>query len=194
MPRPLLLTITLLLASLLLGCDRQEKKITADPAKPLEVSLSAVNTGNGLQPLSGADGRTTAIVVAGSPCRSCKLNPTGHAYIYFTIDPKLKSPQGALRNGKIQVEYYDSGVGELHMQYDGSNFGDDGHGAYSGSDTVVKLTGDQTWKTAAFPFHDAQFQNRQNGHADFRIESKQTPLSVKKVTLLHNEPSSRPAK
>jgi len=179
------IAVALFFIALLVGCDRK-KNITADPTKPIEVSLAAINTGNGLQPLNSADGRNATATIGGSPCRACKLNPHGHAYIYFTIDPKLKSPQGAPRNGKIQVEYFDSAPGQLHMQYDGSNLHDDGQGAYSASSSVEKLTGDQTWKTATFPFHDAVFKNRQNAHADFRIESKQAPLYLRKVTLLPN--------
>jgi hypothetical protein len=185
MPRPIVIAIFLLAASCLLSCDRQ-KKITADPAKPLQVSLAAVNTGNGLQPLNSGDGRTTPATIAGSPCRTAKSNPRGHAYIYFAIDAKLKSPQGAPRNGKIQIEYFDVAPGELRMQYDGPNQADDGHGAYSGSGHVETMTGDQSWKTATFPFHDAIFKNRQNAHADFRLEAKQAPLYLRKVTLLRD--------
>jgi hypothetical protein len=181
MNRLISIGVFLLAAGLVAGCEK-EKKIGTDPTKTVEVSLASVNTGNGLQPLASADGRTAAASVGGSACRTAKSTTGVHAYFYFAVDPKIKSPD--LKNGKMVVEYFDSGKGELRMQYDGSNTRDDGRGAYTGSGVVEKMSGELVWKTAIFPFHDAVFKNRQNGRADFRIEALRTTLSVRKLTLV----------
>src|SRR5438874_11779080 len=103
MNRLIFIGVPLLAVGLLVGCDRERKKIGADPTKTVEVSLGSVNAGNGLQPLATADGRTAAVNIGGSDCRTCKIGAGGHAYIYFAVDPIIKSPD--LKNGKVVVEY-----------------------------------------------------------------------------------------
>jgi hypothetical protein len=173
-----------LLAGLLAGCKKGEAA-GADPKRAVEISLGSQSKGNGVQLMVSGDGRTVVENVGGSACRSCRSGKGGHAYIYFAIDPKIKGPE--MKNGKVVVEYFDSGPGELRMQYDGSKTGDDGHGAYSGSGVVEKMTGSLVWKTAAFPFRDAVFKNRQNGRADLRVEAMKADLSVRKVTVVREE-------
>src|ERR1051325_2723392 len=131
------IAVSILCVTVMIACERENKNAAPNaaatqPAKSIEISLGTVNSGNGLRTLSGGDGRSAVANIGGSVCRSSKSNRGGHAYLYFAIDPRIKSPRdgGALRNGKVSIEYFDAGAGELRMQYDGSKVHDDGHGAY----------------------------------------------------------------
>jgi hypothetical protein len=170
-----------LATGLFTGCKKKEV-VGADATKAVEISLGKESRGIGIQLMASGDGRTSVGNVGGSACRSCKSGKGGHAFIYFAVDPKVKG--AGMKNGKVVVEYFDSGPGELRMQYDGSIKQDDGHGAYSGSGVVEKMSGALAWKTATFPFRNAVFKNRQNGRADFRIEAMKADLSIRKVTVV----------
>jgi hypothetical protein len=81
------------------------------------------------------------------------------------------------------VEYFDSGSGSFHVQYDGSDPNAPFQGAYTASSQSVTLTGTDQWKSARFRLLAARFLNSQNGGADLRIATGINALHIHRIIV-----------
>jgi hypothetical protein len=125
------------------------------------VDLGTTDVSNGLvdHPAEG-DGTTTPTIIGGRDCRT-NVDPNSDPYAYFAVDDALVF-EGSLQTLTVAFDYFDSGTGDLHLDYDGTS---------SEWTTVpgVTLTDTNTWKRCNINLTDAYFGNRENGGADFRI-------------------------
>ncbi|MHC4799571.1 MAG: fibronectin type III domain-containing protein, partial [Planctomycetota bacterium] len=132
----------------------------------VQVDLGITDNEDGLSRVEGvSDGDTEAVTIGGREARKNR-DPDDH-YIYFDVDDSFAF-QGNWPEAYITIDYYDTGSGNLKLQYDSSDpapFPDD---IYKDGGSVP-LTGTNTWKEHTYHVTDAYFGNRQNGGADFRI-------------------------
>src|SRR5438067_13734440 len=101
MNRLIFIGVSLLIAGVLIGCDREKKAaaVGADPTKPVEVSLGGVNSGNGLRSLISPDRRAALANVGRSDCRSPKSGSGRPSYAKFGTDPKINTAEEGVTNG-----------------------------------------------------------------------------------------------
>ncbi len=151
-------------------------------ARRLNIWLDSTNREEGLKQFDLADGLTTPMTVADSPCRGGQRASIPGQYIYFKMDDSFKwAPK---MDVSVVVEYFDAQPGSLSLEFDGSDQYAPFAGAYSPCATKVALTGTKTWKAATFALTDAVFNNSQNGGADFRLNVGAAEFYVRKVQVL----------
>lgn len=149
--------------------------------RKVEVQLGPTNRVEGLIQVESADGRTEPAVMAGSVCRVATTNAYGPRYVYFRIEDSFKTA------GPVEVlaivEFLDAHRGTLKVDFDGSDPGAPFDGAYSTSDPVA-MTGSGQWRTATFRLRQAQFLQRQNALADFRLSVGNLPVAIRTVQIV----------
>ena len=84
----------------------------------------------------------------------------------------------------LVADYFDAAAGTLQVEFDGSDPGAPFQGAYTLATPPVALTGSQTWKTASFRLPRARLLNRENGGADFRLNSSILGLGLNRVQIV----------
>ncbi|NPA90563.1 MAG: DNRLRE domain-containing protein [Chloroflexi bacterium] len=89
---------------------------------------------------------------------------TGNRYFYFDVDDRFLY-DGNARDVRVRVTYLDWGHDTWALEYDGV----DGPFTLAG---VVQKTHSGEWRTEEFFLPDARFANRQPGHTDFRLDSR----------------------
>ena len=95
------------------------------------------------------------------------------------------------RNVKIEVEYFDivfDRPSSFNLQYDGTGVRSGSNPAYASVGPMVYLRGTEQWQTATFHVRNAGFQNKQNGHSDFRLLVRPPELYVRKVVVTRESP------
>lgn len=142
---------------------------------PVSVTLGAYYKENGMSALSGdGAGRTTETYDGIS---GWQTNPaSGAHYIYFKISDYFLN--GGKNTVNITVDYYDAAVsGEkgFLIAYDSTST------PFAYTDKTL-LKGSNTWKQVTYTVEDAQFSNRENNGADFRLETS-VPTCFSKVTV-----------
>ncbi|UCD27319.1 MAG: hypothetical protein JSV03_09305 [Planctomycetota bacterium] len=139
------------------------------PPPPTEVSidLGSPDVADGMTHPQVADGTTTATTIGSKSCRM-NVDPATDHYFYFTVTDEF-AYNGNRPNTDITIDYYDTGSGNLDLQYDSSDPNWLPNPAYKQSSDSITLTGTNTWKQHTFHVTDAYFGNRQNGGSDFRI-------------------------
>ncbi|WP_052702972.1 Ig-like domain-containing protein [Paenibacillus beijingensis] len=142
---------------------------------PVSVTLGAYYKENGLSAVSGdGAGRTTETYDGRS---GWQTNPaSGAHYIYGRVDDNYIF--GGKNTVKITVDYYDAAVtGEkgFLIAYDSVLT------PYAYTEKTL-LKGSNTWKQATYLIEDAQFGNRENNGADFRIETS-VPVCIAEITV-----------
>jgi hypothetical protein len=183
--------LVLVLLALLLegGCKRRTQATDYSHAQSLSIELRKVNRQHGLSQVAwDNDGSATVASVEGAECRRIARNGPNRAYMYFTVDPSFKTDY--MTDVKLTVEYFDSPAGSFDIQYDGydPNGKSRKSGAYTSSRKHVTQTGTRAWMTETFELKDARFDNRQNGHADFRIRLLTSELYIRSVALTRQQP------
>ncbi len=150
-------------------------------AKSVSLQLGMTNLDSGLRQIECEDGTTAFVRVAGRDARRVKPFQNSSRYLYFVVDDSFQ-PAGIV-NARLSVDYFDERAGSLLVEFDGSDPDAPFQGAYSRSDTVVKLVGDRRWKTASFNLPAARWLNSQNGGADFRLVGEGTELVISHLEL-----------
>lgn len=146
----------------------------------VSVTLGATNTDDGLSQLEEAgDGVTEAVTVGGESARETVQVVPADLNMYFQLAP------GVAFDGNFQttftVDYYDTGTNTWVLEYDSNDTGATLDGAYTLAATVTNGDTNQ-WKTLTVSVDNARFDNRENGGADFRINSP-SPVTIHAVTL-----------
>ncbi len=150
----------------------------------VQIALGVTNRTQGVVQLEGADGVTIASNLGGLDCRVVAPNANPGRYVYFRIDDSFKWADAM--EVSVVVDYYDSGVGTLGLQYDGADPNAPFQGAYTASSNRVTLVDGNAWKTAVFRLGNARFLNSQNGGADFRLDSSLTGLGIRRVQVVRS--------
>ena len=118
----------------------------------------------------GADSYTEAAEIGGKACRVNTIQEVETdsgvkkkvGMFYFKADRKIIS--GNDRSISIGVRYYDSGTGEILLQYNAAD------GSIAKKLVLVKKTNTNTWKEATAEINDAKFTAPQAlTYSDFRI-------------------------
>jgi hypothetical protein len=129
--------------------------------RPATIDLDAIDEIDGMIHLREADGDTVAATLGGRDARA-NVNPNEDFYMYFAVADWFAF-QGDRPDVYITLDYFDTGNGQLTLQYDSSAGNPYQHGGN------IALGGSDTWKQHTFHLTDAYFGNRQNSGADFRI-------------------------
>lgn len=111
-------------------------------------------------------------------CIETRAGDSRGRYLYFDIaDPYYYDHSGELT---LRIRYLDAGTGDILVQYDSSEPIGPLDGAYrEGAKIPRKNSGE--WRTATVTFIQARCANRQNGGADFRLESRGGDLLISDV-------------
>jgi hypothetical protein len=147
----------------------------------VSVTLGATNVDDGLLQLEEpGDGVTEAVTVDGESARETVQVVANDQNIYFQL------ASGVAFDGNFQatftVNYYDSGTGTWVLEYDSNDTSATLDGAYTLAATVTNGN-TNTWKTLTATVDNARFDHRENGGADFRVNSP-TALIVRSVSLV----------
>ena len=140
------------------------------------IQLGDKNEERGIELREHRDGQTVPDNVGGLDCRSLAHTPESPSkHFYFALDDTFKS--GKPFDALVVVEYFDSGPGNLQVQYDAI-----GNAYASAAPTSEPRNGSQVWRRACFLCRNAGFGNLQNGGSDFRVVG--SALSIRRVTIL----------
>lgn len=132
---------------------------------------------SGLEAMNSADGAFTMDDQGGSPCWRLPKHPTP-TYLYFDADDAFRGP--AI---EIELEYLDTGTGDIVLQYDSTDARLPDSGAYKAYPLPARRTNKGQWQTARFRVNDARLGGRQNGGADFRFYNGGDDLLVRAVRV-----------
>jgi hypothetical protein len=124
------------------------------------------------------DGKVTITEHSGVHCWQVPK----HNYLYLDVDDKFLVQPGAKL--EIDLAYFDTGSGDIALDYDSTDFRIVDAGAYKRYPYAIHLMNTATWKLARFYVNDARFANRQNGGADFRFYNGGDDLFVSTVQVL----------
>jgi hypothetical protein len=148
-------------------------------ADTLWVELGAKDVGKGLTVLNypDGDGETKPLKLGGRTCRRTDLEG-GSTHFYVNVDDAFVPP----KNLYVTVEYFDQS-GMLAIHFDAG----EGMSAYRPVPEAHAQTGTKQWLAKTFNLRRAQFKNRENGGADFRIHAD-GPLAISRITLSPTPP------
>jgi hypothetical protein len=152
-----------------------------NPNSDIYVDMGNPDAIQGLAPTVVGDGDTAPATIGGRSCR-VNVNPAQDFYFYFSVADAW-AYQGSKPNVYISMDYYDTGTGSLSLQYD--SIGPD-FSFYYKNVVGPTYTNTNTWKHYTWHVTDANFGNRQNGGADFRIAApvgKTFYLDVVRVSI-----------
>jgi hypothetical protein len=128
-----------------------------------------------------ADGICEVTELKGTPCVQTRPGVTGNRYLYFAIaDPYYYDHSGQLT---LRFTYFDQGRGEIAVQYDSARDTGSLADRYVEHPQRITRTDTGTWKTATLTLPAARCANRQNGGADFRLESRGGELALKRIEI-----------
>lgn len=135
------------------------------------------------------DGNTQITAIGGRPAR-VNLDDNDDKHFYFAID-NTAAINGSHPQADISFDYYDTGSGQLILQYDSSDPDGLPYPQYKEAGRV-DLTDTNQWKTATFSVTDAYFGDRQNADTDFRILKVAGYFYIDTVTVSLYEPPEPP--
>jgi hypothetical protein len=131
----------------------------------------------GLTPVALGDGNFSIVQREGMKVWQVATNNYFYldAYDGFLIQPGARL--------EIDLSYFDSGTGEILLDYDSTDPGAPLAGAYKRHPHVVQRQNTATWKLARFWVSDARFANRENGNTDFRFSNGGDDLLISAVQV-----------
>jgi hypothetical protein len=134
----------------------------------------------GLAPVSNGDGEFTLAQHSGVRCWLVPKH-TSPNYFYLETDPGfLPETGGAV---EIDLAYFDSGFGDIALDYDSTDVRLPDAGAYKRYPSAIHRMNSQQWKLARFFLNDAHFENRENNDADFRFYNGGDDLLISTVQV-----------
>lgn len=129
---------------------------------------------------SVSDGVVRATTRDGVACLETQPGDSRGRYVYFDIaDPYYYDHSGPLT---LRIRYLDVGTGDILVQYDSSEPVGPLDGAYREGVRIPRVNSGQWW-TVTFTLTKARCANRQNGGADFRLESQGGELLISEVRV-----------
>lgn len=135
------------------------------------------------------DGVTQPVTAAGQSGRQLVQVVANDLNMYFAV------AQGVAFDGNFSatftIVYLDQGTGPWALQYDSNNESALLDGAYTTAATVTNADTGQ-WQTLTVSVSDARFDHRENGGADFRINTS-LPLIVHSASVEISGPGVNPS-
>lgn len=102
-------------------------------------------------------------------------------YLYFKADDAFRQTAGSALD--IQLDYLDTGSGEITLQYDSSQDQLPDHGAFKIHTLHIRRTNTGQWQTVRFHINDARFRGSENAGSDFRFYNGGDELLVRSVRV-----------
>ncbi len=95
------------------------------------------------------------------------------SYLYFQVDPNSGLLSGSPSALYLTVTYYDAPAGgQVWAEYDSTDTTAPVNGAYKSVATQITTTGTNAWKSVTWSLPQADFQEKENGASDFRLDGK----------------------
>jgi len=138
------------------------------------------NSDQGLTPVLQDDGQFTIEEREG---RHCWLVPKRSSSNYFYLKvPDEFRPEPA-KTLEIDLAYFDSGSGDIGLDYDSTDIRQPLGGAYKHYPYSVRRTNSGQWKLAQFFVNDAGFGGSENNFSDFRFFNGGDDLLISAVQV-----------
>ncbi len=155
--------------------------VRPQPSSTAEQDIFATpQQSKGLRIVAVGDGPFTIVNKGGITSWAVPKQRTLH-YLYFDVDDQFRStPGGDLR---LELEYRDTGSGEIALQYDSTQENLPNKGAFKPHPESVRRHNTFGWQKASWVLSDARFLGSQNDHADFRIYVSGDELLVRKMRI-----------
>jgi hypothetical protein len=142
--------------------------------------IALPDSDQGLTPVPGGDGQFQVVEHDG---KSCWLVPkkTPPGFFYLKVADDFRPNPG--KTLEIDLSYFDSGSGDIALDYDSTDFRLANGGAYKTYPGSVRRTDSTQWKPASFFVNDAGFGHSENGGADFRFYNGGDDLLIRAVQV-----------
>jgi hypothetical protein len=154
-------------------CEQQQPKMdeisaSPDAAQGLQVS-EACKAGDG--PFA---------VVERNGVRCWEVSKKG-SYLYFIAGDEFR--QKATPALEIQVEYLDTGTGDIALDYDSTDRRARVGGVYKNHSTVIHCSNSGQWRKTRFHLPDARFRGDENCQSDFRFYNGGDDMIIRDVRV-----------
>jgi hypothetical protein len=152
----------------------------AGKPRPQQITASPGATDGLYTPVNEGDGVFTVVERDGAPCWRVP-NRGMPTYFYLQADPDFMPQSG----GAVEIDlvYFNSGSGEIALQYDSNDSRLPDTGAFKQYPYSIQRTNRNQWQVARFRVNDARFANRENCGADFRIYNGGDDLLIRSVRV-----------
>jgi len=162
--------------------DRAGREFASRLTLALHIGADGKPAAEGLRLCAGvADGAYEIAKVDGTPCIRTRPGVSAHRYLYFDVaDPYYYDHRGTLT---LRVTYFDAGREPIEIQYDSVQETGALADRYKPHPQRIPRADTRTWKTATLTLPGARCANRQNGGADFRLQSFGSELAVSRVEV-----------
>jgi hypothetical protein len=147
----------------------------------VSITLGSSQISQGLILVNAPDSVKFATRQAGQECHGVQPGPTGSGYLYLAVDRPFKATHPGPCS--VEVEYYSPGPFRFRIECDGEDNG--AASEYKTTGTVMAVVG--IWATNIFDLPTPRFKNAQNDEADFRLDTFNNLLLIRKVTLRPRE-------
>ena len=149
----------------------------------VSITLGSILVSQGLMLVNAPDSVNYATSAEGQRCHGVNPGPTGSGYLYLAVDRAFKAAHPGPCT--VEVEYYNLGPFRFRIEYDGHDNG--AASEYKATGTVVGGASGRVWATNVFDLPTPRFKNAQNDEADFRLNTFNYQLFIRKVTLRPRE-------
>jgi hypothetical protein len=153
----------------------------AEEYVPLRRLAGTPDHTEGLSPVRAGDGEFSILDRGGARCWVTPKH-TPPRFLYFAADRKYRLQRQSIL--ELELEYFDSGTGDIVLEYDSADPEAPINGAYKKHPTVIHRANKGDWQTARFTMEDPVFAGRQNAGADFRLYNGGDDLAVRRVGLI----------
>ena len=147
----------------------------------VSITLGSSLISQGLILVNAPDSVKFATGQDGQRCYGVQPGPTGSGYLYLAVDRPFKATHPGPCS--VEVEYFSPGSSRFRIEYDGEDNG--AASEYEATGTVIAVVG--IWATNIFDLPTPRFKNAQNDEADFRLNTFNNLLLIRKVTLRPRE-------
>ncbi len=172
------------LYSLLWLTREYETNVAAHPLSPYanarEVSANPDHSA-GIKIRNVEDGRFTVTQRDGIQCWLVARHTPKH-FLYFALDDGFRRQPGKALD--IELDYLDTGVGDVVLDYDSTDVRAPVGGAYKSHSSITRRANNTAqWQTAHFRITDARFRGSENAQSDFRFHYEGSELLVRAVRV-----------
>jgi hypothetical protein len=135
---------------------------------------------SGLIPVHNDDGQFTITEREGRHCWLVPKPPSA-SYFYLQVPEEFRPKPGETL--EIDLAYFDSGSGNIGLDYDSTDIRQSMGGAYKHYPYEIHHMNSGQWKLASFYVNDAGFGHSENGGADFRFSNGGDDLLISAVQV-----------
>jgi hypothetical protein len=143
--------------------------------------IGVPNSDEGLTPITYGDGEFTIVEREGRRCWLVPKPPSAN-YFYLKVPDEFRPQPG--KTLEIDLVYFDSGSGNVGLDYDSTDTRQSMGGAYKHYPYEIHRMNSNQWKLAQVYVNDAGFGHSENGGADFRFSNGGDDLLISAVQVL----------